>query len=281
MKSLSERAFAKINLSLDIVGRRSDGYHELRSVMQTISLYDDVTVTISDGDGITIECSEPGVPLDERNTCYKAAKRFLAAAALGSFNVTICIKKRIPSMAGLGGGSSDAAAVLRMMNRIFDFPLSREALNEIAAKVGADVPFLIEGNTALCEGIGERLTPLKPLKKLYLLLIKPEIGISTPEAYKAFDLGGFSSANSSEKLIEAINSGIDISPFLGNDLQRAVSCPEIEAIGKLILENGANASLMTGSGSCVYGLFDDMESCEKARKNLSSGFGFAAVCETV
>lgn len=281
MKSLSEKAFAKINLSLDIVGRRADGYHLLRSVMQTVSLYDDVTVTISDGEGIAIECSEPGVPLDEKNTCYKAAKQFLAAAGLGSFNITINIKKRIPSMAGLGGGSSDAAAVLRMMNKLFDYPMSREMLNEVAAKVGADVPFLVDGKTALCEGIGEKLTPLRPLKKQHLLLIKPDIGISTPAAYKAFDEGGFSSSNSSDRLVAAINAGLNIAPYLGNDLQRAVNHPEIEAISKLILKNGAKASLMTGSGSCVYGLFDDIEQCHKAYGSLSGNFSFAAVCETI
>lgn len=281
MKSLCDKAFAKINLSLDIVGKRADGYHELRSVMQTVSLCDYVTVTVTDGDGIAIKCNEPEVPTNEKNTCNKAAKLFLEAAGVGSFGITVDIEKNIPSMAGLGGGSADAAAVLRMLNEIFDSPVSHERLNAVAAKVGADVPFLIDGGTALCEGIGEKLTALKPLKKMYVLLIKPDIGISTPEAYKAFDNGGFSSCLASEKLISVIESSGDISKYIANDLERAVNRSEIEDIRFSILENGAKASLMTGSGSCVYGLFANKEQCRKAYDRLAGSYSFAAVCETI
>lgn len=281
MIRLSDKAFAKVNLSLDIVGRREDGYHLLRSVMQTVSLFDDISVTVSEGDGIEIICSEPGVPTDEKNTCYKAAKLLIAAAGVNHTKVTIEIAKKIPSMAGLGGGSADAAAVLRILNRSFGNVLGADSLILLASKVGADVPFLINGGTALCEGIGEKLTALRPLSKQYLLLIKPDIGVSTPEAYRAFDEGYFSSAMATDRLVAAIESGEDISEYIANDLERAVNIPQIENLHRLILENGAKASLMTGSGSCVYGLFDSEADCRRAYEALHNDYCFAKVCETI
>lgn len=281
MKSLSDKAFAKINLSLDIVGKKEDGYHLLRSVMQTVSLYDEITVTFADGDGIEVKCSEPDVPTNEKNTCYKAARFFMAAAQVEKAKIVISIEKNIPSMAGLGGGSADAAAVLRLMNEFFNSPISQNRLIEIAAKVGADVPFLLYGGTALCEGVGEKLTHIKPLKKQYVLLIKPDIGVSTPKAYKAFDNGLFLSSLATDRLIKAIESGNDIADYLANDLERAIIIPEIQEICQTILDNGAKASLMTGSGSCVYGLFDDEDKCRIAYENLCGNYSFAKVCETV
>ncbi len=187
---LEGKAYAKINLTLDVTGVLKNGYHSIASIMQTISLYDEISVEKNNFGDIWVYSDggefAKGMPLDETNTCEKAAVEFLRYIR-ATDGVDIHVKKNIPSQAGLGGGSSDAATVLRLLNRLFETKLSYDELRKLAAKVGADVPFLVTGGCALCEGMGEILTPIENGLTGYVLLKKPEFGISTPEAYRLFD----------------------------------------------------------------------------------------------
>ncbi len=281
MNSLSQKAYAKINLTLDVTDILPNGYHSLRTVMQTISLYDTVTVTLTGRPGIRIFCDDAGVPTDERNTCYKAAGLFFETAAETTLGADISIEKHIPSMAGLGGGSADSAAVLRILNILLNINLSDEKLREIAVKVGADVPFLISGGTALCEGIGEKITPISYDARHNLLLVKPEFGISTPLAYKRFDEKKQGSADMSERLISAMQNGEDIYRYISNDLETAVANDAIILLKQELINCGARASMMTGSGSCVYGLFESESDCLRALGRLSDRYAFVRACKTI
>ena len=204
MKQISEGAFAKINLTLDVLDRRADGYHDLRSIMQTISLHDDVVVCVDTGAPWQVHCyrevlppdakedTEPelvtcGLPQDAENLAWKAAEAFYARTGKQTDGLEIFINKRIPSQAGLGGGSADAAAVLRALNRAYDSPLSIPALCELGAQVGSDVPFCVMGGTVLVEGRGELLTCLPPAPEFFLVVCKPEFSVSTPELYQKLD----------------------------------------------------------------------------------------------
>lgn len=281
---LSEKAYAKINLTLDVTGKRADGYHDLKTVMQSVSLYDVITAEIADG--ITIECQNKNIPLGENNTCYKAASAFFEHTSVKG-GVRIGIEKNIPSEAGLGGGSADAAAVLRILNEIYDTRLTYSELEKIAVRVGADVPFCIRGGRAVCEGIGEKITPLKPSETLHVLLAKPAFGISTPKAYQLFDEKNLQSKMSTEKFLEALEKGEE-NPyaFISNDLENALSDLEIAGIRMKIYEFGAIAAQMSGSGSCVFGLFSEREAAKKAagllEKSYPDGFlPFIYVCKTI
>lgn len=281
-KKITENAYGKINLSLDITGRMTNGLHEVKTVMQTISLCDTVTLTCVRGaKGIKISCDDKSVPCDERNTCYKVTDVFLEKTGVTGYGIEIYIQKRIPSMAGLGGGSSDAAAVIRMLNSAFETNLNCDELREIAAKVGADIPFLINGGTALCMGAGDRVSPLPEKLHYYILLVKPEFGVSTPEAYKSFDKKGIVSKLNSDKLANAIVNGESILSYISNDLEKAIDSPVISEIKAELISLGALASLMSGSGSCVYGLFDSDEMCRKAYDELKGKYSFTAVCRTI
>lgn len=281
MNSLSQKAYAKINLTLDVTGILPNGYHSLRTVMQTVSLFDTVTVTLKDCPCIRIFCDDSAVPTDEHNTCYKAAKLFFEAVDETDRGADISIKKHIPSMAGLGGGSADSAAVLRILNILLEKNISADKLCEIAVGVGADVPFLINGGTALCEGVGEKITPISYGIKHDILLVKPDFGISTPFAYKNFDEKKLRSADMSARLISAMQSGEDIYGYLSNDLETAVADEKIIRLKQEIKDCGARASMMTGSGSCVYGLFDSESDCQRALKRLSGKYVFAHTCKTI
>lgn len=281
---LYDNAYAKINLTLDIIGILPNGYHELHSVMQTLSLCDKVTVSTSErNSGITVKCSDPGVPTDEKNTCFKAAVRFFEFAGISDYGVEIVIDKKIPSMAGLGGGSSDAAAVLRLLNRLYSTCYSPQTLTEIARDVGADVPFLVCGGCALCLGFGERIIPIDSHNEFSVLLVKPDFGISTPRAYKLFDEKKIVSTNKSEALKKALenDAASDMAALLSNDLERAVECEQIDIIKYDILQRGALAAQMTGSGSCVFGLFYSKDAAIRAYNCLKDKYSFACVCETI
>lgn len=265
---LKGNAYAKINLTLDVTGVLKNGYHSISSVMQTISLYDEIWVEKNQAGEIKL-FSEGGtfaedMPLDESNTCRKAAVEFLRHIR-ATEGVDIHVRKNIPSQAGLGGGSSDAAAVLRLLNRLYEADLSYDELRKLAAKVGADVPFLITGGCALCEGVGEAITPVETGLTDYVLLAKPDFGISTPEAYKLFDKKKLPFGTSTETVVNSDS----FAGLLSNDLEKAVANPKIEEIRQKLISLGASDSLMTGSGSCVYGLFEDKKAAEAAAKELS------------
>ena len=257
--TVTESAYAKINLFLDITGRRPDGYHTLSTVMQTISLCDTVTLTGTES-GISLACTDPAIPSDSRNLAYKAAELFFRELYDGKGGAEITLEKRIPSQAGLGGGSADAAAVLRGLNRLFGADLSADTLCTAAVKLGADVPFLILGGTALCGGIGEEITLLDDLTDCTIVIAKPGDGVSTKEAYDAFDTAetqGALSHASPQPLVNALKNGKlnDICRSCSNVFEQTVSLAGVNKARCMLAEAGAYVSCMSGSGSAVYGIF--------------------------
>lgn len=277
MKRLTVPAPAKLNLSLDIVGVREDGYHLLRMIMQTIDLYDLVELELADE--ISLTCSLPGLPCDERNLAVKAAHAFFERTGLPG-GVRMTLGKVIPHGAGMGGGSADAAAVLKGLNELCGADLSQQELCEIGLRLGADVPFCIVGGTQLAEGVGERLTPLPPLPDCLLLIAKPERGVGTPEAYRAYDqLTGVPHPDTAE-LTDLLSRG-DLSGFcarMENVLEAAVSLPEVRQIREEMLAAGALGSRMTGSGSAVFGVFTQEQLALACKKNLEKRFSQVYLC---
>lgn len=281
------KAYAKINLTLDIPKIRDDGYHELRSVFQQISLYDELEISVSESKGendILLTCNDPKIPCNAKNLCWKAANAFLNKYGFTNKTVSINLLKNIPSGAGLGGGSSDCAETLKALNKILNVKASDEELEKIGVTLGADVPFFIKGGTQLAEGIGEKLTVLKlnyP-KNLYAVLIKPNAELLTASIYKAFD--GLPKENlpkeSTKVFLERISDGtFEAFCHTTNMLEpAAVSyCPDIKKIEALLMKCNAVHSMMTGSGSAVFGIFTDEESAKKAletaNKELKTVFG--------
>ena len=187
MTTLFEPAYAKLNLTLDVLGKREDGYHDIRSVMQTVSIRDDIEIDIGTGKPWSLKCDREGIPCDERNLAWKAAKVYCEALNKDPGGIEIRITKRIPSEAGMGGGSADAAAVLRALNDHYGNPLSILALAELGAQVGSDVPFCVVGGTCMCEGRGERLRKLPDMPDCIFVVVKPEFSVSTPELYRKID----------------------------------------------------------------------------------------------
>ena len=273
------KAPAKINLFLRMDGKREDGYHLLYSAFQTLSLADEIRVSVRFTPGqptsVVIRSSAENLPEDiTKNTVYKAATRYLDALPGKSAEVVIDLEKNIPSQAGLGGGSSDAAAVLLAMDQLFDGAVSKEDLKKIAVSIGADVPFFLTGGTALCEGIGEIITPLPDLSGLHVLLMKPPKGVSTPSCYAAFDeMGAVPMTVEEKNTLKETLSGEGSSEerfhnamqFWANDLEPAAveAVPEIETGIRLMKEHGSSFAAMTGSGSCVFGFFDEEEKMDE------------------
>lgn len=270
---LNVSAPAKINLFLDITGRRNDGYHLINTVMQTVSLYDDVSVTVDeDEEGISVSCTDGEIPVDESNTAYRAAKEFLEAAGRKKTGVYIKIKKRIPSGAGLAGGSADAAAVIYALNELLETGFDTDELAEIGEKIGADVPFCIYGGTMNATGIGTIFSPLPDMPDCSIVIVKPEFRISTKEAYEKSDETGYEVIRKSDSLVDSICNGSvsGIAENLYNKFEEVVNASEIESIKEKMLDMGALGACMTGSGSAVFALFDDDEKandCALGMKN--------------
>jgi 4-diphosphocytidyl-2-C-methyl-D-erythritol kinase len=263
MESCVVTANAKINLSLDVVGRRDDGYHLLEMVMQSVSLADTITLQRTKSPTITITCTVPEIPCDHRNIAYRSAALFLRHCGLTD-GVSIHIEKRIPSQAGLGGGSSDGAAVLVGLNRLFSTGLSTETLCELGTQVGADIPFCIVGGTQLCRGIGEIMTPLPPLPDCTILLCKPPINVSTKDAFARIDNGTISARPDTSRLCSALKEQDlhAVGSALCNVFSSAIPLPEIDQIQEQMVSAGAVGACMSGSGSTVFGLFDCPESAK-------------------
>lgn len=270
---------AKINLSLNITGRLANGYHSLKMVMQSIDLCDTVAVTAaeSDEEQILITCSEPSVPTDERNIAFKCARAFFEQTSIPCGRVSIDIVKRIPSQAGLAGGSADGAAVLAALNDIFFTGLSDDELCKLGVKCGADIPFCIKGGTMLAEGIGEKLSPAPRLPDCYIALAKPECGVNTAAAFNAFDREGCFS-DGGEALLNALSSGDLrlIGESASNALEAVCAPYESKEIKRIMLESGAYGSVMTGSGSAVFGLFPSYSDAEGCLKK--TGAAFTKIC---
>lgn len=261
---------AKLNLFLDITGRRSDGYHLVNMVMQSVSLYDEVTVTLCDS-GIRITCSNDSVPCDESNTAYKAASGFFKAVGIEDRGAVIKLKKRIPSQAGMAGGSSDAAAVLAGLNELFDCPLEKDELCELAEEIGADVPFCLTGGTMTAGGIGTILSPLPDIPDCHFVIVKPEFSISTKDAYERSDTIGYDKNVSPEHIVSGICNGSpeEIGRWMYNKFEEVAGIDEIEQIKQRMTDSGALGACMTGSGSAVFGLFDDEDKAEDCKSALS------------
>lgn len=261
------KAYAKINLSLDVTGVRDNGYHDLRMIMQTINLYDRISVKRIQKDEIIISANHAVVQTDSDNLIYKACMRFFEAAGISS-GLFITLDKRIPVAAGLAGGSADAAATLKALNMLFDAGLSVDELKKIGVKLGADVPFMIEGGTCLCEGIGEIITDLCPLRELPLVIVKPARGISTKLVYDMLEEPGKLNHPDVDGMVRAVNKG-DIPGVvsrLGNVLESVTEkeVPEVTSLKKRLMELGAMGSLMSGSGTTVFGIFDKKDKAQEA-----------------
>lgn len=266
MDSISLKARAKINLSLDVTGRRDNGYHDVRMIMQTIDLYDEITIYKEPADKvndrIVLETESAEVAPDKDNLIYKAAELIMDECGLKDC-VRISYKKNIPAAAGMAGGSTDAAAVFRGMNELFSLGLENEALREMGVGLGADIPYCIMGGTALSEGIGEILTPLPAMPDCFILIAKPDIGVSTAYVYKAFDSLTEKYHPDVDSMTTAIknNDLTGIANLLGNSLEGVTveEYPVINEIKQIMLGNGAKGSLMSGSGPTVFGLFDNRD----------------------
>lgn len=265
------KAYAKINISLDIVGKReSDGYHLLKMIMQNIDLYDEISIEKQKED-ITISCNKSYVPTDSRNLAYKAASLFKETYNIED-GVHIDIVKNIPVSAGLAGGSTDAAAVLKLMNKIFKVNASNEELMALGLKLGADIPYCINGGTALCEGIGEKITTLAPFKDKILVLVKPSFGVSTKEVYKAFNLDRVRVHPKTENLIEAMEQ--DNLYYVANNMKNLLENVTLRKHNILIKikedmnRYGAVGSMMSGSGPSVFAFFDDILKAQRCYEKM-------------
>ncbi len=263
MTTLYEGAFAKINLTLDVLGKRPDGYHDLKSVMQTISIRDDIEIDVGTGRPWCLKCDKENIPTDERNLAWKAAKVYLDAMGKDPDGLEIRITKRIPSQAGLGGGSADAAAVLRALNRHYGEPLSIMALAELGAQVGSDVPFCTLCGTAMVEGRGERLRKLPDLPECFFVVCKPEFSVSTPELYQKLDETPIGTRPNNQAMESAIVAGDlgRIAENVCNVFDPVVTAEHLELnyIKSLCNSYGAVAQQMTGSGSAVFAIMPSFE----------------------
>ncbi len=266
------KAFAKVNLFLDITGKLENGYHTLNTVMQQIDLYDIITVEINEGDEINIECDNPSVPCNEKNIAYKSAAAFLSEAGKKA-KVDICIEKHIPLEAGMGGSSTDGAAVLKTMNQLYGNIFSIDKLCEIGAKLGADVPFCITGGTAVCKGIGEIITPTECCKDYVLAVVKPDFSCSTPVGYKSYDENPLPKNPQFDDFVEALTLGSEKwAGKMYNVFEKLYNDDRISEITDRLRSCGALGSILTGSGSAVFGIFKNIENAEKALKNLEIPF---------
>ena len=263
MTTLYEGAFAKINLTLDVLGKREDGYHDLQSVMQAISIRDDVEIDVDTDCPWTLECSMEGIPTDHRNLAWKAAEVYYAVTGLSTTGLAIRIKKRIPTEAGLGGGSADAAAVLRALNQHYGNPLSILALAEIGAQVGSDVPFCVLCGTAMVEGRGDKLRKLPNMPDCFFVVCKPDFSSSTPELYKKLDASVIARRPNNQAMESALLAG-DLEKIVENicnvfDPVVTQDHLELNYIKSIFNSYGAVGYQMTGSGSAVFAIVTEFE----------------------
>ena len=264
---VTEKAFGKINLYLDVLGKRDDGYHNIISVMHSVGVCD--TVTVTEADGVSMTCTDKGLTCGENNLCIKAARAFFAHTGVNG-GCLIHLEKHLPSGAGMAGGSSDAAAVLRGLNRIYGGRLTVAELCEIGKTVGADVPFCVVGGTVRTEGIGEIMTPLAPLPPCSIVICEGGAKVSTPEAYRLIDNPPPSKSGNYGAFERALVSG-DLKGICDSMYNRFEDtyplCGETKS---LLADRGAVGTLMTGSGSAVFGIFEDFATAKAAASELNS-----------
>lgn len=266
MEQLSRKAYAKINLGLDVIGRLENGYHEVKMIMQTVGIYDVLTFQKIPS-GIVVTTDNGELPTDENNLIYKSARLMMEKYGIQE-GVQIHLEKHIPIAAGMAGGSTDAAATFLGLNELFEIGASEEELRELGVKVGADVPYCIMGGTALAEGIGEKLSKLPSPPECFLLVAKPDINVSTKYVYEHLDAEGVEVHPDIDGMIEALHRGSleGIVSRLGNVLENVTvkKYPIINEIKQCMLDGGAAGSLMSGSGPTVFGIFTEEESAKKA-----------------
>lgn len=274
LDSIEMHAYAKINLSLDVIGKRHDGYHDLRMIMQSVELHDAVTVKIIDDakKGIKIECDKVHVPIDDTNTAFKAARLMIDAFGINK-GISVCIQKNIPVAAGMAGGSSDAAAVIKAIDRMFQLGLSLEEMARIGKDIGADVPYCIYAGTMLAEGIGDILTPLPSFCDVPVVILKPKISVSTSWVYSNYDSSKVHERPDTEALINAIKKADVLSVASGmRNVLESVTAEKHKIINeakRALIKNGACGSAMSGSGPSVFGLFSTYGAAYAAYKKLS------------
>lgn len=278
MESICLTAYAKINIGLDILGRRADGYHEIRTIMQQLPLGDRVCLSKNKAGRIRLRCDTPHIPRDESNLAWRAASLFCRHFGVEE-SLDIELEKEIPTEAGMGGGSADAAAVLKGMRALYAPETEDARLLELGAALGADVPYCIAGGTALCEGIGEKISPLRGFLRCHALILKPDLQISTRAVYEGLNMREISRKGHAD--IDALLSCIEAGdlPGLGaklrNVLEYGVSkaYPLIEELKQALLEHGAAGSSMSGSGSAVFGLFEEPLSALRCREAVEARWG--------
>lgn len=277
------KAPAKINLSLDVLRRRADGYHDVSMVMQAVSLYDYVTVEALDTREIEIFCDYPDVPCNKKNIAYKCAEAFFNYTKAENTGIKITIEKNIPAQAGLAGGSADGAAVITALNKLFSTYLKEDELCEIGSKVGADIPFCILGGTKLASGTGTTLKKMINMPKCNIVICKPDFSVSTAEAYARIDKAGLSHPEFTAEMVKAIYAR-DIwmvTTSMLNDFEIALNLDGINEIKKLMLKNKALGSCMSGSGSAVFGVFNNIKKAEKCMEKLKEKYNYVFLCEPV
>lgn len=266
MDKITIHAMAKINLGLDVLGRREDGYHEVKMIMQTVDLYDTLTFEKSGEPGIIIKSDHPMVPCDDSNLVHKAASRLMERFNIDS-GLKITLEKNIPIAAGMAGGSTDAAAAFVAVNRLFDLKMTKEELKSMAVTIGADVPYCIEGGTALSQGIGEILSGLPMPPHCYVVIAKPQISVSTAKVYKSLVLEQLEHPDI-DGMVRAIRAA-DLQAMcdkMGNVLQTVTEkkYPVITQLKNLLKEEGAINSMMSGSGPTVFGIFESKKKAQEA-----------------
>ncbi|MCD7827513.1 MAG: 4-(cytidine 5'-diphospho)-2-C-methyl-D-erythritol kinase [Clostridiales bacterium] len=272
------KAAAKINLLLDLTSVLENGYHSIYTVMQSVDIFDKVTVALTEDRTISLSCSESSVPTDRRNTAYKAAEGFFEYLKKENKGVSIHIEKHIPSQAGMAGGSADAAAVIRALNILYEANLSEAEQFAIGEKIGADVPFCIGGGTRLCLNTGEVMAQIPNLPECFFVIVKPSQGVSTKEAYKSFDSAKWIRHPDRDGFLYAAKHSDlkGICSKAANVFEQVIEVPDRAVIKGEMRNCGAILSLMTGSGSAVFGLFEresDAADCaERLRKKFKIVF---------
>lgn len=271
MDKIKLKALGKINLGLDVLGRRPNGYHDVRMVMQTVYLYDQILLEKTDKEGISLETNLFYLPVNENNLAYRAAKMLIDEFAMKE-GVHISLEKHIPVAAGMAGGSSNAAAVLYGMNRLFQLGLTDQELMDRSVQLGADVPYCIMRGTVLAEGIGEKLTPLPAMPKCHVLLAKPPISVSTQKVYEKLDAQKVTKHPDIDGILLGLQTGDlkKITSSMGNVLENVTitEYPQIERIKDVMKEEGALNAMMSGSGPTVFGIYDDKMLARRAAARI-------------
>lgn len=283
MDSITLKAYAKINLTLDVIGKRPDGYHLVQMIMQQIDLHDEITLSRKEN-GITLASDSVYIPADPQNLAWRAVTLMQETLGLDQ-GVHIAIRKQIPVAAGLAGGSTDAAAVIHGYSALCGLSLTLEEKMALGLRLGADVPFCLMGGAALAEGIGERLTPIGGLKDGWLVICKPNFGVSTREVYTSLCWDQVKHHPDTAAMLSALESGpvYSIAPLLGNVLEEVTlkKYPEVKQLKDKMLQYGAEGALMSGSGPTVFGLFRNAEKAKNASANLKRFYRQTYVVKTI